>query len=441
MKIYLDDGRYVNVNIRKNERGNTYEYDINGILIGAYRPGTTNKFFEIDLEKYNTIENELSAEVKDKIKQIIPQIKSQIEQIPKEKIEEEAMENKEIEEYLQEIDIEQKNIKDIKVINLKESEEKSEKESKKENEKENEEKEEKVITSKDINIKQEINLDERATDMQNLRAWLGGQIPNDIKKLVVIESYEMSKFKDENGKNINKPSTRYSLGVMGKDGKVEPLKKYIPQLEQNYSSGNNPTENKYQINTDGQVEKDAVLSEYRIGSKIMQLDKDAGDNLEVNIGKYSPFGNELVTTRMRDKNTTFASSKEVRKAAMGHFDGVYDNKNSYKEAQEHEEAGDKPEELTINEIDGDKNTGHEHFTQEEINRCVDDIMKNDDINETFTRKEVEQRLLKNIFGKNSDMENINKEDVEKAKVETIEKVKSDTEKELAEDTVHMKNFH
>lgn len=382
MKINLKDGRYIKVNIEMNDKG-IYEYYADGILIGVYAPNTMkdSKFLKIDLEKNNTIDNELSAEIKDDIRQVIDEVKDNIEQIDIKDIDAESKENKALDGYMREIGVDRKRVRNIVVMDL-EREKKQEKiknkerEEEKENRKKSKENQIKSnnpnintpkVTKKDVNIKQEIDLGEQANDVQDFKRWIGGKLPDDIQKIGVIESDEMSKMKDDKGKVIDNSSTRFALVVIGKDGQVEPLKKYIPQLEQNHSSGNNPIKSKYQIDTNGEVEKDAVLSEFRIGNKIIQLDKDHGDDLEVNIGQYSPSGNDIVTTRMRDRNTTFKTDTETRKAVNGYYDkGVYASENSYKEAEEHEEKNPNCDEMNEKDIDGDPNT-KSHIHDENLN--------------------------------------------------------------------------
>ena len=437
MVLNLDNGRYIRITIKKNEKG-IFEYYNNGALIGIYNPNVMkdNKFMAIDLERSNTLQNELSAESKDEIKQIVEEIQEKMNEISIETIEEEANENKAIDGYLQEHGIEREKVKSITIMDL-------DRDEKQKNDTKSEASQEKIytqenninnsnqinkVTTSDVNIKQEIDLEERATDVQDMKRWLGNNIPSEFQKIGVIETDEMSKMKNENGEVIDKSTTRYGLVLIGKDGQVEPLKKYIPQLEQNHSSGNNPIESQYQIDTDGTVEKDAVLSEYRIGNKIIQLDQDHLDDFEVNIGKYSPYDNDLVTTRMRDKNTQFATRTEARKAAMGDREGVYESTNSYKEAQE------EPEELTYEEIDGEPDTGHTHFSEEQFEKCVEELMDNGDINEVFTENEIRERLAKNILGRDSESKNI--EDIKKAEVESIESIKEQTRKELEEDASH-----
>ena len=406
MRIDLKDGRYIKVNIEMNEKG-VYEYYTDGVLIGVYAPNAMkdSKFLEIDLEKNNTIDNELSAEIKDDIRQVIEQVKDKIEQTDIKDIDAEANQNKALGEYMKQIGMDRERVKKITVMDLereKSNKEKGAQKKEEKSEKSSIEQAKKVnnsniqtpkVTKKDVNVKQEIDLGERANDVQDFKRWIGGKLPDDIQKIGVIESDEMSKMKDDKGRVIDNSSTRFALVVIGKDGRVEPLKKYIPQLEQNHSSGNNPIKSQYQIDTDGDVEKDPVLSEYRIGNKITQLDKDHGDDLEFNIGQYSPSGNNLVTTRMRDENTTFATDTQTRKAVMGHYDkGVYASENSYKEAQEHAKENPDCDKMNEKDIDGDMATkSHDH-----IDDMVKQILENDEISGVYNYNDVKRHIEEKI---------------------------------------------
>lgn len=399
LRINLKDGRYIKVKIEINEKG-VYEYYTDGILIGVYAPNTMkdSKFLEIDLERNNTIDNELSAEIKDDIRQVIDEVKDSIEKTNLEDIQKEAKDNKALDGYIREIGMDREKVRKITVMDLGREKNKKE-ETKKGKKKDNKEERQTElnnsnistpkVTKQDVNIKQEIALGEQANDVQSFKNWIGGKLPDDIQKIGVIESDEMSKMKDDKGRVIDNSSTRFALVVIGKDGQVEPLKKYIPQLEQNHSSGNNPVKSKYQIDTNGEVEKDAVLSEYRIGNKIIQLDKDQGDDLEVNIGQYSPSGNNLVTTRMRDGNTTFKTDTETRKAVNGYYNkGVYASENSYKEAEEHEEKNPDCDKMNEKDIDGDPDTkSHDH-----VDDMVKQILENDEISDVYNYNDVKRHI-------------------------------------------------
>ena len=179
-------------------------------------------------------------------------------------------------------------------------------------------------TTKDINVKQEMELDERANDMHSIRKWLENRVPHNIKKIGVIESYQMSKIKDENSKSYDNETTRYSLIAISKDGKVEPLKKYIPELQQRSASGNDPIPQKYQVRDDGSVDKDSVLSEYEIGNKIIQLDNKEMGRIEMNIGEEARNSTKTIGVQLRDSNTIYVPDTSQR-SVIGEYEQKGEN--------------------------------------------------------------------------------------------------------------------
>ena len=176
MRINLEDGRYVNVEIRKNDK-EAYEYYINGILVGIYDIDAMrdSKFLTMDLEKNNTLANELSAESKDELKQVIKQVKEHIEQVKINDIKQEAKDNEALDGYMREIGLDRRTVKSITTMNLeKEKEKLKEKQEKSQTTEKNnlQQPKAKTMTKKDVNIKQEVGLEERATDVQDLKRFL-----------------------------------------------------------------------------------------------------------------------------------------------------------------------------------------------------------------------------------------------------------------------------
>ncbi len=340
MKINLEDGKVINLTIRKNEKG-VYEYYYGNFLLGVYAPNVMkgNQFLEVDLEKLNTLDNELSAESKDEIKQVICKVKEQIEELDLETIEQEAKETAVLDEYMQEVGINREKVKSVTTVELNRKKQKEEKPE----EQVELEKSPKVATTKDVNIRQTIDINEKVNDVQDIKAWLGEKLPAEVQKIAVIDADDGSELTDENGDIMDvSPSTRFILVTIDKNNKVEPLRKYIPQLEQTYASGTNET---YQISTEGSVEKDSALSEYRIGRKIIQLDKDVGKHFEFNIGQASPYQKGLVTNEVRGQYTTFRPDKSALEA-NGYYKGIDHPRKIYEEAQRQEEQGYQPEEFT-----------------------------------------------------------------------------------------------
>ena len=341
MILQLENGEKVRVRVVK--KGEIYEYFIKDKKIGVYDP----KVMEDNiLMLQNTIDNEISNQIKD-----------QINSVDKEEIAEEAKLISRIEEYTK-IILGIEEVKDVLLVDL--EDEKEEKENKKTDKKK---KEQKQTTTKDINVKQEINLSERANDMHDLRKWLGANIPPEFTKMAVIESSQMSKMKDENGSSYKNNSTRYSLALVDKNNNIVPLQKYVSNLKQRDASGNNPTALKYQVDKDGNVEKDAILSEYEIGNKVLQIDNKEMGRIEVNVGQEEHGGNETMGVQIRDSNSTFATDTQTRRV-MGEYEsnGVYTVDENLKEAEKHKDCDN----LTREDIDGDSSTKSHNHLEENI---------------------------------------------------------------------------
>jgi len=394
MDISLDNGKSIKVSVIK--KGNTYNYYVGGnTLIGVYSPQSMQ---ENMLVVKNTIEKELFAQIKDGI-----------DSIGKEQIIQEGEKNQNILKYAQKMGI--RGIRDITTVKLedllkdedeleeqdetkekkdleeqdeleeeeKQNDEELEKQEMKENDEpqqseKDEDKEKKIEKTKasSITAKQKISLDERADNMHSFRKWLGGKIPQECTDIVVIESSQMGIMKDENGDSYKRNSTRYSLAVVDKEGNIEPLQKYIPNLRQRDAAGSNPTELKYQVDKDGNVEKDAILSEYEIGDRILQIDNKEMGRVQLNIGQEEHGGNKTMGVQMRDSNSIYSTSTQTR-SVMGAYEsnGQYVVNENIKEAEQHRKQNPDCEEMTYEDVDGDLSTkSHNHMEDIDFNKLA-----------------------------------------------------------------------
>ena len=372
-------------------------------------------------EKQNTLENELSAQIKDKI-----------DGLNREEIKNAAKETREIDKYIDEIGIERSHIRDVRIIELDGKEdikEEQEKKRKKITDKA-ENKQKNQNTTKNTNILQEIELDERANDMHDIRKWLGGKIPQNITKIGVIYSDEMNKMKDENGKSYDRNSTRYSLVAISKDGKVEPLQKYIPELQQRSASGDNPVQGKYQVRDDGTVEKDSILSEYEIGNKIIQLDNKEMGRVEMNIGEEARDSTETMGVQVRDSNTIFTTDTSTR-AVIGEYEreGEDTVEENLEEIKAHEKEHEDCNKATEKDIDGDPSTKSEHVMAMEdayIKVCAREILdKNPELGETYNQSDIENKLKEKVNNK----EYLSKEEIENSLDDIAQDLENEAENE------------
>ncbi len=336
MRINLKNGELVEITVKQGKEENRYDYYIGSIKIGV-------------LDKEVMEENILIIEKELKNEEVANEIKDAINILPREVIEQECEENKDIEELINERYGKLEEIGEIRKIEIREKQEKN-----KEKESTEHAEDTKIATTNDINIKQSIDLGERANDMHDMRKWLGGQLPSEINRIGVVESYQMQ---DYGGKN----TTRYSLVAIGKDGTVEPLENYIPQLKQRSSAGNNPREESYQVRTDGTAEKDAVLSEYEIGDKIIQLDNKEMGRIELNIGEEARNSTKTLTQEVRDENTTFATDRTQR-SVVGEYEANGEDtvEKGIEEAEQHEQINPNCDKMTEKDVDGENTKSHVH---------------------------------------------------------------------------------
>ena len=348
MLVNLDDKNIAVTVVKKTGRDDLYEYYIGNEKIGVL---DTDVMEDNILMLQNTLGNELSNQIKDVINRL-----------PREEVEEEGELSKEVDTYIREFGEREERVRSVTTVKLdekpKEKEEKEEKKDEKTQVKRGQVEEDKTSTEKDVTIKQSVELDERANDMHDVRKWLG--LPQDVERIGVIESYQMSDLQNEKGENYDDESTRYSLVAIGKDGKVRPLSEYIPDLEQRGSVGNDPTRESYQVDAEGKVEKDAVLSEYQFGNKIIQIDNREMGRIEINIGEEARDSTEVMGVQLRAENTTFVTDTSTR-SVIGEYEANGEDtvEMNIEEAKKHPDPeNDKMDER---DIDGDSDTkSHVH---------------------------------------------------------------------------------
>ena len=346
MRINLEDGRIVEVIVRKQD--DLFEYYIGNVKIGVL---DTNVMQDNILMLENSLDNEVKSQIKDTI-----------DGLSRKDLEHESNITRKIDTYIRELGDRNLHVRDIRRIELSEDEEEKKeegKEDRKRNDSEELDEKDEAVKTKDVSIKQTIELSERANDMHDIRKWLSGRVPSDAKELGVIESDDMNMLKDSEGNRMKNNTTRYSLVIINSKGEVEPLAKYIPELEQKDSSGNDPREEKYQVRDDGTVKYDSVLSEYSIGDKIIQIDNNEYGRVEVNIGEESRDSTQTMGVQLRDSNTTFVSDTSTR-SVIGEYEqeGEDTVEKNLEEAKKHPEDDVKMDER---DVDGDLETkSHMH---------------------------------------------------------------------------------
>ena len=354
MRITLENEENITITvIRSTKNSDLLEYYVGDEKIGVLE---TDVMSDNILILQNTLENEL-----------LTQIKDYINRLPREEIEREGDLTRNLDTYLKEFGKRDEKIESLTEIKLENEEDKSEEKINSEKEEnENEIDKKRISNVNDVNIKQSVELDERANDMHDVRKWLG--LPQEVQRIGVIESYQMSDLQNENGENYDNSTTRYSLVAIGKDGSVKPLSEYIPDLEKRDSSGNDPTRETYQVDTEGRVEKDAVLSEYQFGSKIIQIDNRELGRIEINIGEEARNSTKAMGIQLRAENTLFVTDTSTR-SVIGEYEqnGEDTVEENIEEAERHPDPSvDKMDER---DIDGNPDTvSHIHVGDKVILR-------------------------------------------------------------------------
>lgn len=233
-------------------------------------------------------------------------------------------------------------------------------------------------TVKDVNIKQELEMNDKVTDMKTLGQLLeqNGKMPEiegkEFIQMGVIESDQRDNLINSQGKRAKVNTTRYSFVAIAKDGTVVPL-----DLSQDHQEGNNPRETNYQVNQKGEVSKDDVLSRFNIGKGTFSVKNGSYGEIKVyhsprkTIGGKGGEGNHSLDREL-ETNNVWSMKKEERDLAGEYKTGYRSVEKSYQEAKEHEdESGDilPNDKLKTKDIDGDKNTKthtHDNINYEEL---------------------------------------------------------------------------
>lgn len=229
---------------------------------------------------------------------------------------------------------------------------------------------------KDINIKQEIDLNTRVTDMKNLEQVLqkNEKMPelehgDEGVKVGIVESDDLKKLRNEKGEEEQGHSSRYETVMITKQGKVKTL-----DLENDTQEGTNPLEKNYQVKQKGNVRSGDVLTRLKLGEGTIGIEKGQYGEVEIyhsprkTIGGKGVEGNKSLDRQLETsnaKNTLEGTDIESLKLAQEHNDGYRSVEKGYQEAKEHKEKHPECEPKNAKDLDGDVNTqSHPHDTED-----------------------------------------------------------------------------
>ena len=408
--IYIN-GKEEEVSAKKEEDG--YIYYLGNTVIGGYNPNIMGD--NLIIFKENTLENQLSDQIKDQIVQVIEKSKKMKEQVKEIESINERIRNRNMYEqqmgYQKSIGQEksQEKIKQVREIQRRKQQEA--KIQGKEMEQVKTKQEKRQNTVKDINIKQEIDMNAMATDMDTIGKRLeeAGKIKGNEKegKLAFIESDDLDNLRDENGKRLQGHSSRYEAVTIDKNGNVKAL-----DLENDTQEGTNPMESNYQVkqNKNQEIKKGDVLTRLQIkGEETIGIEKGQYGEVEVyhshdkTIGGNDIEGNKSLDKQLEtkdSKNPVEGMDEETQKLSQKYQDGYRSVQTSYQEAKKHENTKEEPcNELQAEDIDGNVNTVSHSHTDD----IVVKLMQNGQINDKFTEREVRERVEKAWNNKEEDM--------------------------------------
>lgn len=229
---------------------------------------------------------------------------------------------------------------------------------------------------KNLNSKQEIDLNKKIDDRLTLAEVLG--VPEGSKLIVV--------YSDQIKDNAN--STRFSCIIQSSDGSLQNAD-MLTQV-----GGKESDKNVYETNRDGsKVDKKVVQSSYSINSPLVKngiLTVRIGQmgTIEVGYGQINKTSHKDAFTERLEAKETYPITSSVR-SEFGKNKGTDNISDKLNEIKEHEKNGCKN--MTILEADGNINTGHVHS-----NDIIDLILSDDTvgakIDETFTHNEIKERF-------------------------------------------------
>ena len=360
----------------KNEGEIVKYYYLN--LVGVYSPkipGATIIF------KQDTLENAISNDIKDNQQKIsiTPSEKEQIQQFLQkikildivDRIQKQHRGLQERTQYNQ--SVRSNTVKTTQKQRQQQGKEKNQKEVIQKHQKQIE----KVENKKNhINVKQEVDMDTRVTDMSNLEQVLqkNRKMPklehgDEPLKMGIVESDDLKDIKNEKGQKEQGHTSRYETVMITKQGKIKAL-----DLDNDTQEGNNPLEKNYQVKQNETVKNSDVLTRLKVGEGTIGIEKGQYGEVEVyhsprkTIGGNGIEGNKSLDRQLETsnaKNSLEGTNIESLKLAQEHNDGYRSVEQGYQEVEQHKKQQPECEPRKAKDLDGDKNTvSHTHDTED-----------------------------------------------------------------------------
>ena len=314
-----------------------------------------------------------------------------------------------LEKIAKALGVEVKDLKRVARTDAKKEIKTKDEEKEKEETEENGEEKKKTLSKKELEkvpTKTEVNLNQKVTDKETVSSLLKVE-DKGYKSINIVKSDKLQ----EDGN-----TTRFSFvgikEVEREDGTKEEVAEKIDTLEQVY--GNNPTKKVDRLNRDGsQIEEEAVNSIYAVKG-------DNENQVAVNIGKMGIIEMSYLRTPRQDNgkaisipietNSIKPTTREVREFMNKQRNS--DVKEEIERLEQHKEAG--CEETTMKDINDNPNDNtHTHIEIDEkwLEALASEILENEEIANTYNRKDVKARIRECIEekGERPETEELKKE--------------------------------
>lgn len=308
----------------------------------------------------------------------------------------------ELKEIAKKLGISEDDINSLSEIDLEQKIEDKELENNEEKQQEQNEDEPQQITEKEAeeigikgngmnSVKMDVQIDAKGHT-------LGNELNLDeYDSIMVVHSYKLSQLKDAEGNKGNVNS--YSLSLVGKkgDGTLE----IIPETKLRQYRGANTEVTEINSKDDIEIKNEKYIFEVPNSNKRIAIDqKDPYGIPEIYYGKTDVKNSGNVMQNVQDeRDGTSKQDIEVRK--------MFDRGNNYKideiEKKAREHTKNDCDNIEVDEINDDKNTGHIHYdtgSQEQQN-AIEEIMEKGKVSKEYAEALFVKELEKLENGENS----------------------------------------
>lgn len=270
-------------------------------------------------------------------------------------------------------------------------------------EQENNEPEEEISATKQDElkgyVKQEMETSQLIDGRETLAKRLGLE---EYSKIYIVYSHNVDKVQNEEGTKNERNNTTYSLIGVREDGTAKVLSDSEFEIDKN--SGINPKGEKSVVQNDDNTTEitDNIVTRYkRVGSQeslsISQEEQTGTIKVYFEPGRTKEenmsIGTEVETPQTKRE---YEGGIEVQTRRIISKEHGINNLDNVQDEVEEELKTDKDGKLTPEQADG-KDIITAEYIDTYIENAIEELLENEDINDVFTRKEIENKLSDKIY--------------------------------------------